>query len=666
MTMTCLGRLALLAGASLLALGAGAARAQGVDYGALEQLFGEPVTTSATGKPQKVSEVPADMDIITQDDIRRSGADNIPDILNFVAGIDVRRNSFSSASVSVRGMNSPNSPRLLVLVNGRQVYLDDYGYVAWQTIPVELDEIRQIEVVKGPNSALFGFNAVGGVINIITYDPLKDNVNAVTARTGTQSLAEGSVVTTVHAYDTAGLRVSAGGYVAHEFETNAGTPNPVTPTRGSLSADSRYQITPDVEMSLSASDSGAKGLADGGTGDQLNFFYRLNSVQAGVVADTPIGTVGLNAYRNEMLVSPTGTDWRNDVYVVQASDLVKLGTDHTIRLGLEYRNNAVTGALFGGNGGAGYDVYAGSAMWNWDITPTLSLTNAARFDYVTLNHPGTVLPGSGLTQASYDNKTLTAISYNSGLVYKVTDADTVRLTAARGVQLPSLVDFALQIAEGPVIESGTPNLNVSAVSNYEISYDRSLEAISSTVRASLFYEREDNVLSDALGMPFSLVNGQLLALSENVGYSVDVGAELGIRGHSESGFRWKASYALASVSDHLTVNKGVVPTVDLNFQQGSPVHAVIVGGGYSIGKWEFDAQAKWQSSYLDYSSAGGGAYLVPVMIHDFITLNARVGYKLTETISVALSGQQLAQNRIVESAGSPVERRVIASLTAHF
>ena len=63
-----------------------ALRAQSVDYSGFEQLFGEPVTTSATGKPQRMSEVPANMEIITADDIRRSGADNIPDILQFVAG----------------------------------------------------------------------------------------------------------------------------------------------------------------------------------------------------------------------------------------------------------------------------------------------------------------------------------------------------------------------------------------------------------------------------------------------------------------------------------------------------------------------------------------------------------------------------------------------------
>jgi len=160
-------------------------QAQTIDYGALEHLFGEPVTTSATGSPQREADVPANMEIISADEIRRSGADNIPDILQFVAGVDVRRYGIADAEVSVRGYNQQFSPRLLVLINGRQVYLDDYSHTAWQSLPVQIDEIRQIEVVKGPNSALFGFNAAGGVINIITFDPLLDSTNAATIRSPT-------------------------------------------------------------------------------------------------------------------------------------------------------------------------------------------------------------------------------------------------------------------------------------------------------------------------------------------------------------------------------------------------------------------------------------------------------------------------------------------------
>ncbi|MGA3404026.1 MAG: TonB-dependent receptor plug domain-containing protein, partial [Acetobacteraceae bacterium] len=85
--------------AAIVMLGGGGAVAQSVDYGALEQLFGEPVTMSVTGKPQRAADAPANIEIITQDDIRRSGATTIPDVLRFVAGVDVREDGLGSADV---------------------------------------------------------------------------------------------------------------------------------------------------------------------------------------------------------------------------------------------------------------------------------------------------------------------------------------------------------------------------------------------------------------------------------------------------------------------------------------------------------------------------------------------------------------------------------------
>ena len=109
--------------------------AQTLDYGTLEQLFHEPVTASATGKPQRASDAPVNMEIVTQDDIRRSGATSIPGVLQFVTGVDVRQYGIADAEVGIRGYNQPYNPRLLVLVNGRQVYSDDYGHVTWPNDP---------------------------------------------------------------------------------------------------------------------------------------------------------------------------------------------------------------------------------------------------------------------------------------------------------------------------------------------------------------------------------------------------------------------------------------------------------------------------------------------------------------------------------------------------
>src|SRR4051794_38200058 len=210
--------------AFLVLIWGSAARAQAIDYGASELLFGEPVTASASGKPQRVTDAPANIEIIPQDEIRRSGATSIPEVLQYVPGIDVRPTSPGNAEVGIRGYNQTANPHLMVLINGRQVYMVDYGRIIWSAIPVQLDEIRQIEVIKGPNSALYGFNAVSGVVNIITYDPLNDHLNAATVRAGTQGYLSGSVVGTSHIGEDAGLRLSLGGFRANDFPTESLSP----------------------------------------------------------------------------------------------------------------------------------------------------------------------------------------------------------------------------------------------------------------------------------------------------------------------------------------------------------------------------------------------------------------------------------------------------------
>src|SRR5580700_6139670 len=193
--------------------------AQSVDYGALEQLFAEPVTASATGSPQRASKVPANMEIITADDIRRSGARDIPGVLRHIADIDLLQWGTDDTEVSVRGYNQAYSQRLLVLIDGRQVYADYYSFTPWSTLPIELASIRQIEVVKGPSSALFGLNAVDGVINIITYNPLYDDKNAVAVDSGTQNLNEESAIATFKLDDRAAARISAGNRSDSDFTT---------------------------------------------------------------------------------------------------------------------------------------------------------------------------------------------------------------------------------------------------------------------------------------------------------------------------------------------------------------------------------------------------------------------------------------------------------------
>ena len=146
--------------------GGGALAQQTLDYGRFEGLFDEPVTMSATGKPERLSDTPVTMDVITQDDIKRSGARDIPTLLRRLPGIDVYQGSPGTSEVSMGGFIQVFGARVMVLLNGRQIYLGSFGAVFWSSLPVELHEIRQIEVIRGPQSALYGFNAVDGVIKI--------------------------------------------------------------------------------------------------------------------------------------------------------------------------------------------------------------------------------------------------------------------------------------------------------------------------------------------------------------------------------------------------------------------------------------------------------------------------------------------------------------------
>jgi iron complex outermembrane recepter protein len=124
--------------------------------------------TSASKKQQKLSQVPAALFVVTQEDILRSGATNIPDLLRMVPGLDVAQISASTWAISARGFNLQFANKLLVLIDGRAVYTPLFGGVYWDTQDVPLEDIDRIEVIRGPGGTVWGANAVNGVINILT------------------------------------------------------------------------------------------------------------------------------------------------------------------------------------------------------------------------------------------------------------------------------------------------------------------------------------------------------------------------------------------------------------------------------------------------------------------------------------------------------------------
>ncbi len=145
--------------------------------------------TSVSRKSQKVSDTAAAVFVITQDDIRRSGATSIPEVLRMVPGLDVARVNGSTWAISARGSNGQYANKLLVMIDGRSVYSPLFSGVYWDAQDTLLEDVDRIEVIRGPGGTLWGANAVSGIINIITKQSAETQGTLLSTGGGT---AEGS------------------------------------------------------------------------------------------------------------------------------------------------------------------------------------------------------------------------------------------------------------------------------------------------------------------------------------------------------------------------------------------------------------------------------------------------------------------------------------------
>jgi iron complex outermembrane receptor protein len=133
----------------------------------LEQLGNLEVTT-VSKVPAEIQRTAAAIYVLTQEDIRRSGATSIPEALRLVPGVEVAQIDSSSWAVGIRGFGNAFSKSVLVLIDGRSVYTPLFAGVNWKLQNVMLEDVERIEVIRGPGGTIWGTNAVNGVINIIT------------------------------------------------------------------------------------------------------------------------------------------------------------------------------------------------------------------------------------------------------------------------------------------------------------------------------------------------------------------------------------------------------------------------------------------------------------------------------------------------------------------
>jgi iron complex outermembrane receptor protein len=157
---------AMIAGCALTARAQQPSAADLTDRSLTDLMNMQVTSVSKTAEP--LSRTAAAIFVITQEDIRRSGATNIPDLLRLVPGMDVAQINSNTWAISARGLNGQFSNELLVLLDGRNVYTPTFGGVFWDVLDLPLEDIERIEVIRGPGGSVWGSNAVNGVVNIIS------------------------------------------------------------------------------------------------------------------------------------------------------------------------------------------------------------------------------------------------------------------------------------------------------------------------------------------------------------------------------------------------------------------------------------------------------------------------------------------------------------------
>ena len=133
--------------------------------------YEETVVVSASRASEKLVNAPATMSVVTSKEIEAAASPNFAELLRTVPGLNITQVSARDINITTRGSTGTLATGQLALLDGRSLYQDFFGFVMWDLLPVNLNEVKQIEVIRGPASAVWGANAFNGVVNVITKSP---------------------------------------------------------------------------------------------------------------------------------------------------------------------------------------------------------------------------------------------------------------------------------------------------------------------------------------------------------------------------------------------------------------------------------------------------------------------------------------------------------------
>lgn len=624
----------------------------------LEELSNIEVT-SVSKRSEKASEAAAAIYVVTQDEIRRSGATSIPEALRMVPGLSVAQSGARQWAISSRGFNDQFANKLLVLIDGRSVYTPLFSGVNWDVQDTLLEDIDRIEVIRGPGATLWGANAVNGIINIITKSA-EDTQGTVTSLTvGNQINA---IVSGRH-----GAKIGDNAHVRMYGKHNDYQEVPNLAGGGARDAWNKSQ------SGFRADWEGAEGRSYTLQGD----LYRMG---ASALVTVPFG-VGSNVVPNRETLSGanilgryTNTLADNSEVSFQAyydlarrDNFIASQTIQTFDLDGQYltnlsdRHELIVGA---GYRFINYKNEGNTYLRFADTNHVDHLYSAFIQDKITILKDELFLT----LGSKFEHNEYTGFEFQPSARFSwlIDDKQTFWGSVSRALHTPdrgtasdSQLIVGLAGANTYLTRVGNDALDSEELIAYELGY-RIQPASNISVDAAVFYNDYDNLFLGSQGTPFAQTGGLgayvvVPIIPVNTGSARSWGGELSFKWNPYENVALSAAYSL----------------VDLKFDQADPLGFSFAG---KSPEQQFNTMATFTLPHnLELNTA---AYYVDELrasgTDHYVRLDARLAWQATENMELSLVGQNLLDNQHPEFTGflyqsvSQVPRAVYGNVSWKF
>jgi iron complex outermembrane recepter protein len=584
----------------------------------LEELFDVEVTT-VSQKPESLSKTAAAVHVVTQDDIRRMGALSIPEALRNIPGVEVAQVDARQYAITARGFNGTVANKLLVLIDGRSVYTPLFSGVFWDVQDVLMEDVEQVEVIRGPGATVWGANAVNGVINIITRKAAQTRGLLVSGGGGTFEEGFGGARYGGALGSNAAYRIYGKSFRRDDsLRPNgqaAGDGFWVSQGGGRLdwsaSADDEFTLQGDVYQGHERQPVGEP--VDLGGGNVLVKWMRR------ITADSDLQ---LRAYYDRTdRDSPPVFSERLDLYDVEVRHRFTPAAHHDLVWGMGYRRidddvrNSPGLAFLPGR--VRHDLVSGFVQDEWSMAQDrLRFTLGSKFehnDYTGFE----VQPSGRVAWVPRSDQTLWG-------------------AVSRAVRTPSRIDRDLYVpATPPFLLAGGPGFDSEVLRAFELGYKFQPGSTSSASIAT-FYDSYDRLRSAESGVPMVLANGL-----EGRAYGIE--AELGWQ--PAEGWRLDTGYSHLQLD--LWPGEGSTDVTQVTQEDDSPRHQAFLRVSHSVARTlTLDLTSRYVSRLANQQ--------VPA----YVTADANLRWQPDDAVEVGIYGRNLFDPQHPEF-GRPATRREV-------